>query len=169
MWEIYTSYLEWNPNRFVSIFVLKTAILLSQGIIPTYVPKYVDEQDDDDEPEPIPLHSESREDLIRRLKVIIYTSKHALDITGALSLAFQEQQEQVARELKELEDIRRLRVCFKTRVHTLLCYFSMTPKKGTAGGDTARARWTRQFWVWQYLTTVIYSWRYPLFHFSLFL
>lgn len=64
------------------------SILLSQGIIPTYVPKYVDEQDDDDEPEPIPLHSESREDLIRRLK---------------------EQQEQVARELKELEDIRRLR------------------------------------------------------------
>ncbi|PAV15028.1 hypothetical protein PNOK_0958100 [Pyrrhoderma noxium] len=62
------------------------SILLTQGIIPTYVPKYVEEQEE--EPEPEPLINESREELIRRLR---------------------EQQEQVARELKELEDIRRLR------------------------------------------------------------
>lgn len=43
-------------------------MLLAQGIIPTYVPKFIEELESPTEPPP---RNEGRDDMIRRLKVYI--------------------------------------------------------------------------------------------------
>ncbi|KAI5121729.1 hypothetical protein M0805_009022 [Coniferiporia weirii] len=74
-----------GPVAIFNYIYRPRAMLLAQGIIPTYVPKFVEEFSN---ASPVASRDEGRGEAIRRLK---------------------EQQERVQRELRELEDLRRLR------------------------------------------------------------
>ena len=115
-------------------------MLVSQGIIPTYVPRFVEQIGS---PAPSIVSAGSgrdvgREEAIRRLKVSSLqsgTKKIVVRKWGGVAdkrLVIlccdpwsQEQQEQVQRELRELEEMRRLRVSPLSFFYGIFPYSSM--------------------------------------------
>ena len=79
-------------------------MLVAQGIIPTYVPKFEDVES------PLQPVDETTEERRRRLLVCRSVISFIDSNLTAFSLLYKAQQEEVQRELKELEEIRRLRV-----------------------------------------------------------
>ncbi|THH09514.1 hypothetical protein EW145_g1957 [Phellinidium pouzarii] len=95
-----------NPDPIVvfNYIYRPRAMLLAQGIIPTYVPKFVE-----DFSSATVSREEEKGEAIRRLKVGFILSEDHSDLLCTQMMNEQDQQEQVKRELKELEDLRRLR------------------------------------------------------------